>query len=101
MFKHTHLERHYTNRSDHTPQFHLLDSTMVYKRRRLLCSTTTDDVRVYQAPPGDGRSKQLAPSGDDVTPYKWPKSDVTSGDCVEGHSHSHSHSHGQGQGQMT
>ena len=61
---------------------------MVYKRRRLLCSTTTDDVRVYQAPPGDGRSKQLAPSGDDVTPsgqvVKWSTSDVTPGDWVKG-----------------
>ena len=90
MFKHTHLERHYTNRSDHTPQFHLRDSTMVYKRRRLLCSTTTDDVRVYQAPPGDGRSKQLAPSGDDVTPsgqvVKWSTYDVPSGHWASGQS---------------
>ena len=90
MFKHTHLERHYTNRSDHTPQFHLLDSTMVYKCRRLLCSTTTDDVRVYQAPPGDGRSKQLAPSGDDVTPsgqvVKLSTYDVPSGHWARGQS---------------
>ena len=66
---------------------------MVYKRRRLLCSTTTDDARVYQAPPGDGRSKQLAPSGDDVTPsgqvVKWSTYDVPS-----------SHGHGKGQGQI-
>ena len=56
---------------------------MVYKRRRLLCATTTDDVRVYQAPPGDGLLKQLAPSGDDVTPsgqvVKWSTYDVPSG----------------------
>ena len=48
------------------------------------------DARVYQAPPGDGRSKQLAPSGDDVTPsgqvVKWSTYDVPS-----------SHGHGQGQ----
>ena len=54
-FKHTRWNilhtKHYTNISDHTPQFHLLDSTMVYKHRILLCSMTTDDVRVYQAPP--------------------------------------------------
>ena len=39
MLKHTHTTRnifrskHHTNRSDLTPQFHLLDSTMVYKNR--------------------------------------------------------------------
>ena len=51
-----------------------------------------DDARVYQAPPGDGRSKQLVPSGDDGQVVKWSTYDVPS---------SHGHGHGKGQGQLS
>ena len=69
MLKHIQLRKtfhtaHHTTGSEHTPQIHPLDSTMVYKHRILLSSMAMCGVRVYQAPPGNGLSKQLAPSGD-------------------------------------
>ena len=38
------------------------------------------DVRVYQAPPGGGRSKQLAPSGEWICGQEYKR-----GQCDKGH----------------